>query len=99
MTLLGYWSEQRRRDELQEEADRSRLAARGHQQGLRAGEVNPPRAPEHAAPMVGATAPGGGAGGDLCADGGRSLGLRGGAPGGPEAAPEGGGRTQGPSEA
>ena len=33
-------------------------------------EVDPPRAPEHAAPLVGAAAAGGGAGGDLRADGG-----------------------------
>jgi predicted HTH transcriptional regulator len=43
----------------------------------RAREVDPPRAPEHAAPVVGAAAAGGGAGGDLRADGGRSVGLRG----------------------
>ena len=55
--------------------------------------------PEHAAPVVGAAAAGGGAGGDLRADGGRPVGLRGRAPGGPEAAPQGGERAQGPAEA
>ena len=40
-----------------------------------AGKVDPPRAPEHAAPVVGAAAAGGGAGGDLRADGGRSVEL------------------------
>ena len=59
----------------EEEAHRSRPAARGHQQGLGAGEVDPPRAPEHAAPVVGAAAAGGGAGGDLRADGGRPVGV------------------------
>ena len=59
------------------------------------GEVDPARASEHAAPVVGAAAAGGGAGGDLRADGGRPLGVRGRAPGGPEAAPQGGERAQG----
>ena len=48
---------------------------------------------------MGAAAAGGGAGGDLRADGGRPLGLRGRAAGGPEAAPQGGDRAQGPPEA
>ena len=58
----------------EEETDRSRSAAGRDQQGQRAGEVDPPRAPEHAAPLVGAAAAGGGAGGDLRADGGRPVG-------------------------
>ena len=41
------------------------------------GEVDPARAPEHAAPVVGAAAAGGGAGGDLRADGGRPVGASG----------------------
>ena len=42
-----------------------------------AGEVDPPRASEHAASVVGAAAAGGGTGGDLRADGGRSVGASG----------------------
>ena len=60
-----------------EEAHRSRPAARRHQQGLGAGEVDPARASQHAAPVVGAAAAGGGAGGDLRADGGRPVGAPG----------------------
>ena len=60
-----------------QEAHRSRAAARGDQQGLGAGEVDPARAPEHAASLVGAAAAGGGAGGDLRADGGRPVRVRG----------------------
>ena len=67
-----------------QETHRSRAAARGDQQGLGAGEVDPARASEHAAPVVGAAAAGGGAGGDLRADGGRPLGLRGCAAGDPK---------------
>ena len=58
-------------------AHRSRPAAGGDQQGLGAGEVDPARASEHAAPVVGAAAAGGGAGGDLRADGGRPVGASG----------------------
>ena len=54
----------------------------------RAGEVDPARAPVHAAPVVGAAAAGGGAGGDLRADGGRSVGASGHVPDG-EGAGEG----------
>ena len=39
-----------------EEADRSRPAARCHQRGVGAGEVDSSRAPVHAAPLVGAAA-------------------------------------------
>ena len=45
-----------------------------------AGEVDPARAPQRLASLVGAPAPGRGAGGDLCADGGRSGGLPRGVP-------------------
>ena len=48
-------------------------APRRHQRRVGAGEVDPARAPQHPAPVVGAPAPGRGAGGDLRADGGRSL--------------------------
>ena len=57
----------------QEEADRGRPAARRDQQGVEAREVDPARAPEHAAPVVGAAAAGGGAGRDLRADGRRPV--------------------------
>ena len=59
------------------ETHRSRAAAGGDQQGVGAREVDPARASEHAAPVVGAAAAGGGAGGDLRADGGRPVGLSG----------------------
>ena len=58
-----------------QEADRGRAAAGGDQRGLGAGEVDPARAPVDAAPVVGAAAAGGGAGGDLRADGGRPVGC------------------------
>src|SRR5581483_7584897 len=64
----------------EEEAHRGSLAARGDQQGVGAGEEHPSRPSEHAAPVVGAAAAGGGAGGDLRADGGRSLGEGGSLP-------------------
>jgi hypothetical protein len=54
----------------QEKTHRSRLAAGCDQQGLCAGEVDSAWAPEHLAFVVGAAAIGGGAGGDLRADGG-----------------------------
>ena len=43
------------------------------QQGVEAREVDPARAPQHAAPLVGAAAAGSGAGRDLRADGGRPV--------------------------
>ena len=61
--------------ELQEETHRSRSAAGGDQQGQRAGEIHPARAPVHAAPLVGAAAAGGGTGGDFHANGGRPVGA------------------------
>ena len=64
-----------RSDRCAQEAHRSRAPAGGDQHGLGAGEVDPARAPVHAAPVVGAAAVGGGAGGDLRADGGRSVGA------------------------
>ncbi len=57
-------------DDVEEEAHRGRPSAGSHQQGQRAGEVDSPRAPEHAALVVGAAPVGGGARGDLRADGG-----------------------------
>jgi hypothetical protein len=56
-------------------AHRSRPAAGRHQRGQRAREVHPPRPPLHAASVVGAASAGGGAGGDLRADGRRPLGA------------------------
>jgi hypothetical protein len=50
-----------------------RSAARSHQQGFGSGERNPASAPISDAHVVGAAAVGGGARGDLRADGGRSL--------------------------
>ena len=55
------------------ETDRGRVAASGDQRGCGAGEVHPARASEHPAPLVGAAAAGGGAGGALRATGGRSV--------------------------
>ena len=77
----------RRGRHLPQKAHRGRPAPRRHQRRVGAGEVDPARAPEHPASLVGAPAPGRGAVGDLRADGGRSLGLPRGVPhrGGPEA--------------
>lgn len=60
----------------------SRPSPRRHQQGLYTGEVNPPRASEHAAPVVGSAAARSGAGRDLRADGRRSVELPRSIPGG-----------------
>src|SRR2546422_153670 len=57
----------------EEEVNRSCSAASGDQQSVRAGEIDPSRSSEHAPPMVGASAAGGGTSGDLRADGGRSF--------------------------
>jgi uncharacterized protein (TIGR02646 family) len=57
-------------DKHKEETHRGRLTAGGDQQGIRAGEVYPPWASIHVAPVVGTATFGGGAGGDLRADGG-----------------------------
>ena len=54
----------------QEEAHRGRITAGRDQCRQRPGEVDPAWASEHAAPVVGAAAARGGAGGDLRADGG-----------------------------
>ncbi|CRI63266.1 hypothetical protein THIOKS11270014 [Thiocapsa sp. KS1] len=54
----------------QEKTHRGRPAAGGDQQGQCSGEVDPPRASVDAASVVSTAALGGGAGGDLCADGG-----------------------------
>ena len=72
---------------LRKQTHRGRPAPRRHQRGVGAGEVDPARAPEHPASLVGPPAAGRGAGGDLRADGGRSLGLPRGVPyrSGPEA--------------
>src|SRR5690349_562984 len=57
------------------DAERGGATARREQQGLSAREIHPAWAPEHAAPLVGAPTPGGGAGSDLRSDGGRSVKL------------------------
>ena len=82
-----------------EETDRGGPAAGGDQRGGGAREVHPARPPEHAAPVVGAAAAGGRAGGPLRTDGGRPLGVRGCAAGRPDAAPEGEDRPESSDEA
>ena len=60
-------------DDPSQKTHRSRPPPRRHQHRLGAGKIDPPRPPEHAAPVVGAPAAGRGAGGDLQPDGGRSV--------------------------
>src|SRR5207302_803553 len=59
------------------EADRSRAAAGGDQQGFGTGEVDSARSPLDAAPLVGAAAIGDGEGGDFRSDGRRPVGAPG----------------------
>lgn len=74
------------------------LPPRRDQQGLGAGEVDPPRASVDASSVVGAAATCGSAGGDLFADGGRPFGVRRRAAEGPEDATQGGERAEGAAE-
>src|SRR5262245_12868323 len=73
MTSRSYSPELGSPHEHEEEAHRSRPTARSHQQGIGTREIDSARPSEHAAPVVGQAAAGGGAGGDLRPNGGRSV--------------------------
>ena len=66
-------NENGQRHDTEKETHRSRPAFGRDQQGIGAGEIHSPRAPEHAAHLVGAAAARGGTGRDLRADGRRPV--------------------------